>query len=151
MSEMKKAARGLETETSEAGDEQDRARRINQEELKVGNETDRPAQNQIKENRPMARTGGAHSSQTQNTNRIRTSKTRQWEKLDSKANPNSGRQQKNKTHNGLTLQVKNPNKNSRSDARTRGTPQNAKPSFSLHSKQDYTESTNVTVLPPSFD
>jgi hypothetical protein len=99
----------------------------------------------------MAETGGAHNNQTPNTNWIRTSKTWQWEKLGSKVNPNSGRQQKNKTHSGLTLQVKNPNKNSRSDARTRGTPQNAKPSFSLHSKQDYTESTKVTALPPSFD
>jgi hypothetical protein len=117
----------------------------------VGNETDQPTQNQIGENKPMAGTGGAHSSQTQNTNWIRTSKTRQWEKSGSKVNPNFGRQQKNKTHSGLTLQVKNLNKNSRSDARTRGTPQNAKPSFSLHSKQDYTESTKVTVLPPSFD
>jgi hypothetical protein len=69
-------------------------------------------------------------------------------KSGSKVNPNSRRQQKNKTHSGLTLQVKNPNKNSRSDARTRGTPQNAKPSFSLHSKQDYTKSTEVTASLP---
>jgi hypothetical protein len=117
----------------------------------VGNETDQPAHNQIGENGSMAGTGGAHSNQTPNTNRIRTSKTRQWEKSGSKVNPNSGGEQKNKTHSGLTLQVKNLNKNFRSDARTRGTIQNAKLSFLLHSKQDYTESTEITVLPLSFD
>jgi hypothetical protein len=39
-----------------------------QEELKVGNEIDRPTQNKIRDNRPVARTGGAHSSQTPNLN-----------------------------------------------------------------------------------
>jgi hypothetical protein len=101
----------------------------------VGNETDQPAQNQIGENKPMAGTGGVHNSQTPNTNRIRTSKTRQWEKLGSKVNPNFGRQQKNKTHSGLTLQVKNQNKNSRSNARTRGNNKMQKQAFHCTAKK----------------
>jgi hypothetical protein len=48
-----------------------------QEELKVGNETDRPTQNQIRDNRPVAGTGGAHSSQTTNTNQTRQGKNEQ--------------------------------------------------------------------------
>jgi hypothetical protein len=63
-------------ETRAEGADQDRARRIDQEELKVGNETDQPAQNQIRESRPMVGTGGAHNSQTPNMNRIRMSKAR---------------------------------------------------------------------------
>jgi hypothetical protein len=97
----------------------------------------------------VARTAAQHQTRTgpERKNRARHGGGKN---SGSKVNLNCERQQENKTHSGLTLQVKNPNKNSRSDARTRGTQQNAKTSFSLHSKQDYTEFAEVTTHPPSF-
>jgi hypothetical protein len=76
------------------------------------------------ESSPVVRTGGAHSSLTltRDTNCTRGARRHGGGKSQAESgNRTAGGSRKAKTHSGLTLQVKKPNTNSRSDARTRST------------------------------